>query len=568
MPSFPSSYIPYCIAIPCCSSRYEFDVLYVINNSEYTLHDIFSSVSTHLDDETNYLLYLVLISEYIWSQNEIVVFLNLLFIIYIFKPLRPHSSDKGRVLCEGSRVQVLGLLTIFTNKKLFIYLIFCAAHEEEHTKAEFERQEKLKESSLRASMENEISSLKSEISSLRLKGGLGTQDDDRAASVAEINRLKKLLEEERGRADLEGKKAEAEKIKAAEAWKIVKAEKAKADKEKKTANLEGKKAGEYKLQLEILKKEVDEARSKAEGANKRCEIEKEKAAQEKRRADLEISKAEEQRKLAKANEKKAMVEKSNADHLSKLLEEGRQKIEKLQKEIDELVSSGKRAEALAIPPDESVNTKALKTKARKRSENMKNKADDGMFVKKYMNSEDLKEKVDLEKQKVAREKKNSDLETAKAKLAKANRKKAMKGKSCADQLLQQLKRPRPGNEALEKGLNGLVSSENLVVAPAVRTDMDVTIGNMKLLKRKLKFERMQVKYAKQMAKLEKDRNKMMQQELLHLKQHFVQFAHHLDMLDNCFSHKVEVTNNMAKVSFFTQSIYTEFQRCPSHLMSL
>ena len=103
------------------------------------------------------------------------------------------------------------------------------AFEEEHTKAKYERQEKLKESSLRIS-------LKYQISSLRLKGGSGTPDGDGAERRAEINRLNKLLEEERISVDSKRKKAEAEKSKVTEAWKIVKAEKGKVDKEKKIAN--------------------------------------------------------------------------------------------------------------------------------------------------------------------------------------------------------------------------------------------------------------------------------------------------------------------------------------------
>uniref|UniRef100_A0A5B7BWU3 Maternal effect embryo arrest 22 n=1 Tax=Davidia involucrata TaxID=16924 RepID=A0A5B7BWU3_DAVIN len=442
------------------------------------------------------------------------------------------------------------------------------AIEDERLRADIEREEKGKESAIRVTLENEISVLKSQILLLQQKGGPQAQEVDREVLLlqtrasegeTEINRLKELLERERIRADSEKKKAEAEKKKANEAWKIVKEEKSRADEERKLANIEGKKAEEYRLQLETLKSESDEARSKlvletfkSVEVNKKLEEERQQRIKEKKRADLEMAKTEEQRKLAEKTRKKAMDEKCRADYLSQQLEEHRRRIEKLQKKMDELVSSRKLVEAPAYPPDKQENADTIKMKGGLRLDMLKREADESKLVLEYLKPEETSKRLEEEKQKVIREKKRADAEMRKAeeqrKVAEVNRKKALEEKHRADQLAQQLEDNKRRVEELQKEIQEFLSSKKLVEALVIQPDknMNAETAKMKLLKKQLKFEKMRVKHAKQVAKLDTGRNNILQQELCRLKQELVQFSHHLDILDNCFLHSDEGIDDLPK----------------------
>ncbi|KAA8519317.1 hypothetical protein F0562_013573 [Nyssa sinensis] len=413
------------------------------------------------------------------------------------------------------------------------------AIEEERLRAEIEREEKVKESASRVSLENEISALKSEILSMQQKGGTQTGDADNEVMLLqthvskgeiEINRLKELLEKERIRADSERKKAESEKKKANEALKIAKEEKSRADEGRKLANTEGKKAEEYGPSFEA---------------------ERQQTIKEKKRADLEIAKAEEQRKLAETNRKKALHEKCRADYLSQQLEEHRRRIEKLQKEMDELVFSRKVVGAPSCLPDKQMNADITKMKGR-RLDILKREADESKLDLEYLKSEEASRRLEEEKQKATGEKKCADPEMRKAeqqrKVAELNRKKAMEEKHRADQLARQLEDNKQRIDELTKVLHELLPSKTLVETPAVPPDkhMNTEAAKMKLLKKQLNFEKMRVKHAKQVAKLEVDRNSIVQRELCCLRQELVQFSHRLDTLDKCFLHSNEGIDVLAK----------------------
>ncbi|CAK9175412.1 unnamed protein product [Ilex paraguariensis] len=266
------------------------------------------------------------------------------------------------------------------------------AYEKERVRADNEKEERMKESVLRVSLEDEISVLKSEVLLLQQKNSVADNVDGetllrlRVSELeTELDKLKELQEKERIRADSEKKKADAEKKKANEARKNVKAEKARADEERRLADIERKRAEETRLQLESLKKEADEARSqlvlesiKFKEASKKLEAEKVNTIKERKRADLEMVQTEEQRKLAEMNGKKAMDEKCRADLLSQQMEQDGHMIEKLKEEISEFVSSRKLAglpadlhreiqelvssrslvEPLVVAPDKNTSTEA------------------------------------------------------------------------------------------------------------------------------------------------------------------------------------------------------------------
>ncbi|XP_059653881.1 uncharacterized protein LOC132300697 [Cornus florida] len=412
--------------------------------------------------------------------------------------------------------------------------------EEERLLAEILTDEKAKESAIRVSVENGISALKSEILLLQQKAGPQGQDMEREIMLlqtrvsegeTEINQLKEVLAKERTRADSERKKAEAAKKKANEAQKSVKEEKSRADEEKRFANIEREKAEENRLRSETLNGEADEMRSKlvletrkSEEARKKLEVERQKTMKEKKCADLEMAKAEEQRKLAEMNRKMEMDEKCHADKLSQQLEEHKREIEKLQKEIYELVSSRKLVEAAACLPDKQTS----------------------------VDTEKASKMLGKEKQIATREKKHEGSEMSNAekqrKVAEEYRKKAMEEKHRADQLALQLEDNERRIKELQKEIFEFQSSKTLAEAPVEPPDriVNAETAKRKLLKKQLRFEKMLVKYGKQVAKLEMGCNNILRQELSCLKQELVQFSLRLEILDKSCLHSDEGIDDLAK----------------------
>ncbi|KAG2689499.1 hypothetical protein I3843_09G138900 [Carya illinoinensis] len=425
------------------------------------------------------------------------------------------------------------------------------AFAEEQTRADNEKEGRVKESIARVSLENEISVLKSEISQVKQKASLNAVDIDKKMRLLqdciserekEINRLKELLEKEKKRADTERKNAEGEKRKAAEMFKSLKAEK---DEERRIARTGGEKAEQFRLQLEILKKEADEAKSKLaaetmkfEQANKRLGEERKKALKERKRADLEMAKAEEQRKLTEANGKMAVEEKCRADNLYRQLEENRQKVEELQgvHEFQTLAFLGGWA-------DTKLNPESAKTKNRLQCEILNGEVDERKSVLELL--KESNRMFEVENQKAIKEKKLADSEMAKAEqqknLAEVNWKKAMQEKCRADRLSQQLQENKKTIEELQKKIHERQPSRKLAERSSVAPVKTVTSenANVKLLKKELKFEKKQAKHAKRVAKLEKSRNRILKQELGHLKLDFDQFANRLDILNRSLSPSAE-----------------------------
>eukprot|EP00258_Populus_trichocarpa_P027055 XP_024443074.1 uncharacterized protein LOC7480412 isoform X2 [Populus trichocarpa] len=538
-----------------------------------------------------------------------------------------------------------------------------AADALKHVKAEEEGKEK--EEALRFSLENEISALKSEISTLQWKGSAVAEEknwevkllqDQVSKGEKEISRLKELLEIAKTRVDSEKKNAEVEKKSASEAWKHVKAEKAKADEERKHASSEGLKVEEYQLQLEALKKEAGLAKSKLasetlkyEEANKKFETEKLKVTKERKRADSEMAKAEVKKKLAEANRKKLAEEKSHTENLSKQLEDVRQRIEELQKaeeyqlqleslkkeaaesksklasETLKLEDANKKLEAekakvmeerkradsemakakeqkklaetngMKVVEEKShadnlsrqledarikieelekginrfmltknmggafddqheiLNGEAATIRFRDLLENLKNNSDQSKLVLEFLNSEKANKRLDIEKAKAIAEKKRADLEMLKAeklkKLAEMNRKVAAEEKSRADQLSQQLEEYKIKIEGWQKQIQELLSSKKMVVASSGLPDkvLNVEKTKLKLLEKQVKLEKRRLKHAKEGAKMEINRNGILQQELACLKLHFGQMLFRLDVLDKYFSCSNGGTEKMEKV---------------------
>ncbi|OWM63773.1 hypothetical protein CDL15_Pgr006035 [Punica granatum] len=399
-------------------------------------------------------------------------------------------------------------------------------YEEDRARAEKEGKER--ELAIRVPLENEISSLKSEISSLQqeIASGRGHENEKvtvleakLAAGDKEINRLKELLKKEKARAGSEKNNAESEKKRANEAWKTVAAEKSKADEERKVLE---QKIEEYKLSVEALKKEADQVRRKlgletsmyAE-ANKKLELEKQQLKKERQRANAEKARAEEQRKLVEVNVAKLMEEKCRADNLSRKIEESNTMIEKLQRKARD-----------------------LSTKISDGHVDDVNKISGSEMAKKENNYCLEMQKTEASKQKLLSEEKRADSEKRKAEerrdLVKKYKRRALEEKCRADQLSARLNVERQRNQEVQQKQLGHSLTKPVEVPmfrPAAET-VDES-AKLKLLKKQLKLQKMKAKHAKEVAELEKFRQRIILQEVQRLKLDFGQIFRRLDMLDNC-----------------------------------
>lgn len=438
----------------------------------------------------------------------------------------------------------------------------------ERARADIEKENKEKELAARLASENEVTTLKSEILSLKQKGSTNAEDQNGEVKLLqarlserenEIKRLKKLAEKEAKRADSERKNAELEKKKCAEAQETVKAEKHRADEAKKLGQFERERAEDYRLQLEKSKKEADEAKVmlssesvKLGEANKKLEALKLKVVKEKKQADSEKAKAKEQRKLAEANKNKAVEGKCYAESLSQQLEENKKKIVELQKELHELRSSKNLCEVSGAQSDCTVYSVAMKEVARDPEKSK-------LVLELSSKLEEANKRFQLEKQKATEEKARADAETVRTeeqkRLAEVNWKKAMEEKSRADKLSWLLRENNQKIDGIYDKIGELLSYKNLVESSAVSLDkcMDADIMNVKLLKKQLKFEKMQKKVANQIAKLEKSRNSILQHNLDCLKLEFNQFFDQLEMLKKSVSPSTEGTYGREKVGLPTQN---------------
>lgn len=405
-----------------------------------------------------------------------------------------------------------------------ISFIFMLALEDERIRGNLVKEERAKESEMRVSLENEVSVLKSERLSLQQNGGVAAQRVDQeisdlrnhiSKSEVEINSLKELLEKERIKADAEKRKTEAERKKADEAARKLKAENTRVNEEKRISDIERRKTKEFSLQLEALKCEVDESKSKLAVMTTKFEETKDKlnavsskTTMERKRADVEMAKAEEQRKLAEANWKKLMVEKRHTVNLSQQLEKTGKRVKELEEEVSALASKSSAEEAC------------------KKLEN----------VKKKMVKEEKKAKLEKKKAEDQRQ------------AAEAYKKVAMEEKHHLDQISHELGCYKKRLKEAQEEIKNLMSSKKVLESPTLASGVrkETETAEMKLLRKKLKFEKRRVKHAKQVAKMERGQNQTLAKEVLQLKQDFLQFWQRLDTLGNYVLHSHD---DLGKVSF-------------------
>ncbi|XP_060181651.1 uncharacterized protein LOC132611244 [Lycium barbarum] len=447
------------------------------------------------------------------------------------------------------------------------------AVDDEKLRANNEKEEKVKESALRVSLESEVAGLKNEILSLKKNDGgreITELKEHLSQRETKVNELNNLLEKERLRADSEKKKADLERKKADDLRTKWKAEKTRAVEERRLADVERKRAEGNRLNLENLKKEADQVKSKLasvtlefEDAKKKLEAERENTSKERKRADAAVMKAADQKKIAETNHKIAMDEKSRATDLYRQLEQDRREIDNLKKEISELMSSGKMVNT--VPREgTTLGTAQLSSELGPGAVER-----DVTMVDVTLNSGAAQKRIQEMEQKVLVEKKRVKSAMKKKKkqrkAAEAYKKKASEEKDRADQLSEEVENYRKKADELQKEIEKLVSARSFVACPlrAYDSNLHVETAKGKLLKKQLKFEKRLVKHAKEVAKFEKTRNYILQQNLRSLKQEFVHFSRRLNILDGCFSQGDE--HDLEKVcSFNLKNNYSGFEACDTH----
>jgi hypothetical protein len=163
--------------------------------------------------------------------------------------------------------------------------------------------------------------------------------------------------------EIEKRRVDSKRKKAAETWKLLVQEK---NKGAQIERIKAEKAEGYRVHIGQLEKQVSEAKQKLKSemsafkmATRRYEFKKRKILAEKRKAELGMEKAneklmevekyratemvklEEQKVLAEDNWNKFLEEKCRADQMSLQLEEDQRTIEDLKRKMHELSSLGK-----------------------------------------------------------------------------------------------------------------------------------------------------------------------------------------------------------------------------------
>uniref|UniRef100_A0A7N0T3Q8 Maternal effect embryo arrest 22 n=1 Tax=Kalanchoe fedtschenkoi TaxID=63787 RepID=A0A7N0T3Q8_KALFE len=387
-----------------------------------------------------------------------------------------------------------------------------------------EKKDRAKENDARVALEKEIAALKSELISLQQQKSMATSDTCQEVSrlrlcvsdsEREIMRLKELAEKEKSRADMASKNAEAEKTKAGEAQKAAKNEKSRAEKEKIRACTETKKAQEFKIQLDALKNEVAEVRYQLTLVTTKSEEISVSLEAEKKQADLEKAEAKKHKSRAEAYEKELVEEKINANNLSCLLEKERINTEEMLKKMNELMSSKmidngserfkqlevdqhngllekKEADSANVEAKKQMNDNKKLIQEKRRADHLLVLLDDekrknselqikisehkssmmlleanDVKTDKINGAEELKKQLEIEKQKTVKEKKRANLLKAEAdfqtKLAQANKKKFTEEMNRANSLSCQLEEEKTRNNELQKKIDNLVRSEDLMI---------------------------------------------------------------------------------------------------------
>ncbi|KAL6546422.1 hypothetical protein OROMI_022143 [Orobanche minor] len=357
--------------------------------------------------------------------------------------------------------------------------------------------------------------------------------------LAETNLKKAMLEKDR--ADDLMQKLEEARIRAGEALKKVEAGEKKVIEAQKLAKVERKRAEENRFLWEKLKMEIESilasGRSKTKAADKKVEAEKQNVIRERKRAELAEAKFEEERELAEMNLKKAMMEKDRGDDLNQKLEKARTRAGKFEESDICLCSLGE--------------AQAHKSRTGRTAE-LPNDACVGMLKNDTQLAKWMEKILTEKEQIICREKKRADSEKKKAKkqkkVAEAHKSLAMEQNDRANRLSEELESYKLRLKVVQKELQEFASHRICVDnAPLRNNEVISETDSVKLLKKRLKLEKMLVKHANEKAKVEALCTNMVHRELFHLKQECLWFQQRLDFLDKHSFHGLAGTHQLEKI---------------------
>ncbi|TYJ99817.1 uncharacterized protein E5676_scaffold446G00190 [Cucumis melo var. makuwa] len=453
-------------------------------------------------------------------------------------------------------------------------------YEEEKAGASIEREGKDKESAIRVSLEREILDLKSQISSLRqndveavnVQGEVDHLNALVAEGKKEIVQLKELLETEKRKKDAERKDAEARKEEAAQVLKTVKIERSKVRDLRKFHKAEMDKVNDCRQQLGMLQKEYEETKlklasetSKLIEVKKDVEVEKQRAVKERERADSEMSKAQASSMQAEVAMKQAGEEKSRAENLFQQLERKTCKIKELEKEVKELQTVKFFIESCCDQQVKKTNRKGAKKNDKTWMEMIQSNANELKLAIEFLKAKEVSTMHKMDGDLGIIKEKSVDSSLIESSELKNHleiyRRKAMDEQCRADKLSLELEEKKKKVEELQKNVRELKSSRKFVNASGVSLEqaMSSERAEMKLLKKKLKFEKTRLKHARQVAKVEKTHRTIIQQELSRFKLEFVQLSNHLDGLHKFASTGTKDNNELEKTmnAKNLQSLYSK-----------
>ncbi|CAA7029228.1 unnamed protein product [Microthlaspi erraticum] len=362
-----------------------------------------------------------------------------------------------------------------------------------------DRDSKGNDSVVKASLEKEISGLKSELLSLehnlKEKSGETKILKDRASSrEREICKLKDLLKKERSRAD--NSEEERKKV-----WKELNKTKALIVKDE-----------DVKPHVPEMNKEISLVRNLLASERKNTESEREKAESEKKKADQYLCELEGLRTTARKTSSDLPTLTSNLETVKKQLEFEKQMTVKERKRAD--MESAKAREQINLAEDLSKKIETI----RARNEELKKEAE---------NSAELEEKI---------------------RLLEMNEKAATDWKFRADDLTRQLREAQLVTEGLKKQLHELSLSQKSPKTRSVSPHeaRDLEKAKVRLLEKELKFARKCAKQSDKVAEFENFRREFQAAEQGRLKLEFGSLSYRKNLLSEYFSRGVEGTSGLAK----------------------
>ncbi|EFH55774.1 EMB1611/MEE22 [Arabidopsis lyrata subsp. lyrata] len=380
-----------------------------------------------------------------------------------------------------------------------------------------DRDTKANDSTVKASFEKEISGLKSEILSLQQQLVRNLKEkseetkllqDQASRREKEINELKDLLKKETLRADNSEEERE-------HAFKELNKAKALIVKDE-----------EIKPHVPEVRKEISLVKNLLASERQKTESERKKAESEKKKADQYLSELEVLRTSAHKTSSDLLTLTSNLETIKKQLELEKQKTLKEKKRAD--TESAKARDQMKLAEGLSEKFEIVKARNEELMKEMESQSASSK-VKFSENSEKLEEKI---------------------RLLEMNKKSAMDWKSRADDLTQQLQEAQLVTEGLKKQVHELSLSQKSIKTHSISPQgvRDLEKAEMRLLKKKLKFERNCAKHSETVAKFEKFRREFQGEELGRLKLEFGSLTNRMNLLNEYFSRGVEGTAGLEKAT--------------------